>query len=175
MSYVECPFQTGRQAGTDKECCSYEIHPFCQFWTAYPCSIVFEMTVYGQEVSMQVPENWAVKWASSACCCSCCYDNTWHEQHKEGWPGLILCRYIIVGHHAARAQGIWSHCTCSEEAERDTCTRFTFSFSLSPSPQPMFSPIKKLLQPLPEVCLLGDLDPTKWAVYIDLGVESKAP
>lgn len=32
------------------------------------------------------------------------------------------------------------------------------------------SPIKKLSQPLEEVCLLGDLEPIKWALYIDLGL-----
>lgn len=96
--------------------------------------------------------------------------------HKEGWPGLIQCMHIIVGCQAARAQGILSHCICSQEAERDTGTWLT-----SPSPSQgivpsMFrtstqiSPIKKLSQPLAEVCFLGDLEPIKWAVYLDLGL-----
>lgn len=32
------------------------------------------------------------------------------------------------------------------------------------------SPIKKLSQPLAEVCFLGDLEPIKWAVNLDLGL-----
>lgn len=97
--------------------------------------------------------------------------------HKEGWPGLIQCVHIIVGYQAARAQGILSNCICSQEAERDTGIWLTSFPSPSQGIVPsMFrastqiSPIKKLSQPLAEVCFLGDLEPIKWAVYLGLGL-----
>lgn len=87
--------------------------------------------------------------------------------HHSGVSGSKSSRHLVTLH--------------LQSGSRERHRYLAHFFSLSPSPSQgivpsMFrastqiSPIKKLAQPLAEVCFLGGLEPIKWAAYRDLGL-----